>query len=473
MLRKLLFLVLFGGGFFACKDDDEIRFEVPTEFRKIHFDAMPGGAVMHYYLPNETEIFGVLVRYTNAWGEEQLKSGTYLSDSLVLDGFTEARTNVPAQLTFINRDMAESEPIEMTFDTEESATVAVFNNLSVNAFWGGFNVTYDAPETVNGIIHVFYLGTNPLTHEPDSILMASVPIVEGGDTLNFVPQQVMDSIDVVVRTDDYRGRRVKQMVVAGIPSLSMDTLSYPDDFAFEFTGEHLENVEFGFSQDYLFDGDKRGDGRRAHLLAGEKYKYSTYVAGPNAFYDADEPTQNRFIFDLKKERVPAAVNLYAFLYYGGSGYPYRNADYPLPSDVWSGYYPTRLPAKIHLYGTNADDPKSVDLSTCAHLFTLDDDVVWESGFENSWAKLTDHYSTPNYNIWGMNGSYLTATDEELEAAPPVMLNMLCNYTGAAYRYLIFVVEDTYDSLRAGGQEENQLQYVTINELEVCIKAEAE
>ena len=40
-------------------------------------------------------------------------------------------------------------------------------------------MVYDAPETVNGLIHVFYIGENPKTHEPDSILMASLAIVEG------------------------------------------------------------------------------------------------------------------------------------------------------------------------------------------------------------------------------------------------------------------------------------------------------
>ena len=85
-----------------------------------------------------------------------------------------------------------------------------------NPFWGGFNVTYSAPETVDGTIHVFYVGVNPLTQQPDSILMGSYPITQGGDTLNFVPQQDMDSFEVVVRTDDYDGHRVKLEVFSNI-----------------------------------------------------------------------------------------------------------------------------------------------------------------------------------------------------------------------------------------------------------------
>lgn len=189
MIRNLLFAILAVSCLAACNDDDELRFEVPTEFREIKFEPIPGGAVMRYYLPDDKDIFGVQVRYTDAWGEPQMKNGTYLSDSLLLDGFTDAQSAVPAQITFFNRDMAESEPIELTFSTEKSATVAVFDELTVNAYWGGFNVTYDAPYLATGMIHVFYIGTNPLIHEPDSILLSSVPISEGGDTLNFVLQQ--------------------------------------------------------------------------------------------------------------------------------------------------------------------------------------------------------------------------------------------------------------------------------------------
>lgn len=417
---------------------------------------------MRYYLPSDMDIFGVRVRYTNAWGEEQMKDGSYLVDSLLLDGFTEERQDVPARVSFFNRYMEESEPVEMTFSTKKSATVAVFDELTVNTFWGGFNVTYNAPQNVNGVIHVFYMGTNPLTHEPDTILMSTVPIVEGGDTLNFVMQQAMDSVDVVVRTDSYKGYRVKQEIFRGLPCLSMDTLA-PAEFEFKFTGDILENEEFQFGEEYLFDGDKKGWGYRRNVLAGERYKYSTFVAGPYAFNE-------RFIIDMKEEKIPASVNLYAFLFFH-STYPYNLSSQPLLSQVWSGYYNSRLPNKVTLYGTN-ENPETVDLSSCVRLFALDDIPDYSTGFLNSWAARTDVLTTPNWDEWsGKGGNAVRAGDAEVEAANPVVLNMLCNYSGDAYRYLIFVVEDTYDGNRWGGGEENPWEYITINELEVCIKAE--
>ena len=462
MIRKLFFAFLMMACLGACNDDDDSRFGVPTEFRDIKFKPIPGGAVMRYYLPDQKDIFGVQVRYTDAWGEKQVKNATYLSDSLVLDGFTEAQAAVPAQVTFFNRDMEESEPMEVTFSTEKSATVAVFDELVVNPYWGGFNVIYDAPYMVNGMIHVFYIGTNPLKHEPDSILVSSIPISEGGDTLNFVLQQSMDFVDVVVRTDSYSGKFVKQRIIEKLPCLSMDTLR-GIDFDLQFTGTIVENEEYQFGMQYLSDGDKQGVNYWTNLRNGDAEKYSTFMAGPEAFWDAEEPEQNRFIVDLREPKVPAAINLYAFLYYKGK-YAYHWIDDPYLVELWDGSYASLLPSKVTIYGTN-EDPKTVSLSSC----TLLHDVNSGKEFTESWAHFTDEYCSENINIWGYSGSWKNKTKKEIEAADPVVLHILCNYSGEKYRYLIMIVEDSF--IGRWGSAKNIRQYITINELEVCVKEE--
>ena len=474
MIRKLLLLTVIGMGLFACKDDDKVSFDVPVEFQQISFVPRPGGAVMHYKLPDDLDIFGVRVRYTNAYGEQLHKDGTYLTDTLLLDGFTEAQSSVPAQLSFFNSELVESEPIELTFATEASATVAVFDELTVNPFWGGFNVTYKAPETVAGTIHVFYIGTNPATQLPDSILMGSFPIIEGGDTLNFELAQNLDQLNVVVRTDDYDGHRVKMRIFEDVPSLMMDTLS-PDEFEFSFTGniqgegEYVKGAEYGFGRQYLFDGLKKGEGFRSHFLYGERRVYDTFMAGPEAFGE-------RFIFDLGSEKIPAALFGYAFLNF--------DTDYPLvptivfPGDqtdmyiaeIWSGSYPSRLPCKARVYGVkDGQNPETVDLSTCALLYSLDDSDYFEFWRTKSWCKDSDD----NY---GDGKNYEGATDAEMEAAEPIVLRMLCNYTGETFRYLVLVVDDTYLSNRWGnthpnGYEENADGYITFDEIEVAVRAE--
>jgi hypothetical protein len=464
-------------GFVACKDDDVIRFDMPVQFKQpLSFREIPGGAVMYYYLPDDMGIYGLRVRYADHWGRPVTINGSYVCDSVVLTGFTEERkagvNPVKAQVSFFNSDMAESEPIEVEFGTLPSATVAVFENLTVNPFWGGFNVTYTSPEEVSGIIHIFYLGENKYSNQPDSILMGSFPISEGGDTLNFVLQQKMDSTTVIVRTDDYRGNRVKQIVAPKMPCLAMDVLKYKEGFDFWIpNGEDyvIEADEFNIGFDYLFDGDTKGvQFRDARLEEGERYKYHTFMAGPYIFED-----KVRFCIDLKEPKVPASVRLYAYLYYG-STYPDYGDEWLIEfpeyaRQLWEGSYISRLPSKLKLYGTNKD-PETVKIGSedCALLFTLDDYSGFRSGFCNSWAQRTDDLYSK-----GTDKDYLEATDAEVEAADPIYLNMLCNYTGTPYRYLFFVVEDTYNSSKFGGEgeERNIREYVTFHELEVYVEAE--
>ena len=61
----------------------------------------------------------------------------------------------------------------------------------------------------------------------------------------------------------------------------------------------------------------------------------------------------------------------------------------------------------------------------------------------------------------------------MNTAEPVYLEMLCNYSESTYRYLIFVVENTFQGgdWMGGEYEANGLEYVTFNELEVYVKAE--
>ncbi|WP_065219018.1 MULTISPECIES: DUF4959 domain-containing protein [Butyricimonas] len=178
-MKNTLLIVLVLCVFSACKDDDGVNFDVPVEFRKVEFHAVSGGALMRYYVENP-DVYGVRVRYRDAWGELRTREGSYLGDSLLLTGFTEARQNVPAQVSFFNRSMAESESVEMTFNTEKSATVALFDDLKIREFWGGFSVSYLAPENTSGMVHVFYMGKDPWTGKPDTILMSSTPIKAGG-----------------------------------------------------------------------------------------------------------------------------------------------------------------------------------------------------------------------------------------------------------------------------------------------------
>lgn len=142
--------------------------------------------------------------------------------------------------------------------------------------------------------------------------------------------------------------------------------------------------------------------------------------------------------------------------------------------LFGGWYCSRLPSKLRLYGTN-EDPETVELEDCAVLFTLNDEPEL-SYWKQSWAARCDAiYSSTSFI------SYKEASPEVVAEAEPVYLDMLCNYeevddgqggvTGQSYRYLFFVIEDTYyGSTGNYGYEVNEGEYITFSELEVCVQA---
>lgn len=468
-MKYNIFLYIFLlGCLAACKEDEEIGFDVPVEFRKVSFDPVPGGAMMHYRLPDNLDIFGIRARYNDSYGKEIVKESTYLTDSLLLNGFREAQTDVPVRLTFLNNNLQESEAVELAFNTQPAATIALFDKLTVNPFWGGFTITYQSPSVVEGTVYVFYEGVNPVTKEPDNILIGSYPILEGGDTLSFELKQALDVLNVTVRTDDFDGNEVMRKTYEDIPALSMEMLS-PDQFDFFCSADVIiENEEYEIGKKYLFDGKKKGANYRKNRQAGaqSKYKFGTFVAGPSAFGE-------RFIVDLKKPMIPAVLRGDAFLFHGWD-YPYSNPNWPSPVDkfvaeLWNAVYTSRLPCKIAVYGTNATNPATVDLSQCALLYKLDEDPGWSNFYSNAWCRFSDYEFGPVDRL----DAFKNKSDEDFEKADPISLDMKCLYSGEAYRYVFFVVEDTWCSERWGNPyyEENAKEYITFDELEVFVKME--
>ena len=187
MMRNTILLLLLIFSFSACNDDDTV-FETGTEGLEVKFTPVAGGAMMHYTLPNNRDIFAMNVRYKDWQGNNVLKTCGYSGDSLLLDGFTRGQ-EVAVNLSFVNHRNEESASLEYSFETLDSAPWAFFDDLEVSSSWNGFQVIYKSPTVVTGMAHIFYLGINPVTQKEDTILVNSFPLLQGGDTLNFILQQ--------------------------------------------------------------------------------------------------------------------------------------------------------------------------------------------------------------------------------------------------------------------------------------------
>lgn len=167
-MKKLVYIWLAVWSLWSCQKD-EAYFDVLVPADGLTFSPVEGGAVMHYRLPADEEVYGIRVRYKDAFGRDMIRTGSYACDSLLITGFNEARKGVKAFVTLCNRNDVESEALEVTFDTRDSGPIAFINNLEVVSGWGnGFVLTYNLKEDLKGMVNLFYVGEDPKTKQPDT-----------------------------------------------------------------------------------------------------------------------------------------------------------------------------------------------------------------------------------------------------------------------------------------------------------------
>lgn len=459
-MKYLLYIALSFAIFASCEDDSATIFNVDVPKDELTFKSIRGGAVMYYSLPKSKDIYAINIYYTDGQGEKVRISGSYLTDSLVLSGFTTARTGITAQVTLENRDQHESVPVDVTFNTDVSATVEFFDNLKVFSHWNGFRIEYDGLPNTRGIAHVFYKGINPLTNEKDLILLESFPIAEGEQNKYFKLEKGGDFNDVVVSTEDYRGYIAKEETYPNIKSYNQKKVLYGTDFDFldPFEISYEEEVklnEVGIK--YLFDGNTKGDVESDN----DKACYKTFVTMTNSFSTTQTP--KFVVVDLLEPKKIGSIRMYAMLEVRHFAPITSSIDDPLGiSGAFNNQYPTALPCHVIAYGTNDD---GVDMGA------------------RKWEKLTEFYQGSNTDIerrWSKNSAEyngeveFTFIDNQdvLDAAEEVYLTLEFNVTAPEYRYIRLDVIDTFDyyiNTRASYEERNLKQHYSINELEVFLE----
>lgn len=313
-----------------CSGDDK-TFGVTPDASSVSFTPKSGGAVMHYSLPNNSDIQSIRVRYTDAQGKEDIVEGSYLTDTLSIVGFNEARTSVPAYISYVNHQGEASEETPVTFATKDSGPCAFFSSAEVKSAWNGVELTYNLPEAdMKGLAHVFYVGTNPTNNQPDTILAETINLQQGENS-NFIKfEQEMDDYDIIVRTEDYRGYFVKSKEWKDVKSYK--TVKFPEDQLKITCPSSVEDDDEKLGVKYLTDGDDRG--YQAAKNKGDVY--FTFVMGPYAL-------GKNIDIDLGSPYVIAAVRIYAQC----NVKYYRNELY--------GSYPDRLPNEITVYGSNDNE----------------------------------------------------------------------------------------------------------------------
>lgn len=452
-MKKLIYILCVCWALASCSDD-ETYFGIPMPAENISFTPIAGGAVMHYRLPSDANVYNIRVRYRDAFDQELVRSGSYACDSLVIVGFNEARTGVKATITLCDRNDVESEPVEVTFDTKDSGPVAFFDNLEVGAGWGEtFTLSYNIEADLTGMVHLFYVGEDPQTKKPDTLLIKSFVPTKGETSTVETFKQSRESYDVVVRTEDFRGYMVKEKVWKNLTPRKIEKYNLSVENFYDPENLSLEDRIYKLGKEYLFNGDLKGE-NGFHNQSMPMDNFNTYLAGPWAIASPDYPEKPLFIIDLEEERLPAEVRLYgqlpnrSFPYGPGSWYDDSYGVDPY-GEAWNGNYETKLPSSVTLFGSNDmnDETSWVEIVHFEQERNLNNEARWCARCYGEWIEFFDLFLM-----------------EE-----PCFLSLQCPADGERYRYLKVVVHEVFDTPKgydSPGVTNNPEKYVTIQELEI-------
>lgn len=460
-MKKLFYFFIIIIVFISCKDDLE-AFSVDLPAGAFRFTPAMGGAILTYTLPDDPEVVAVQVTYKDIYGKYIRKTGSNSTNQLVITGFNEAVSDIPAQITFLKRNDEESQPIDVTFSTLDSGPICFINNAEVASGWDGCTLTLDNPEGTTGMAHVFYLGNNPQDGKPDTILMESFPLRAGQDVKRYIPQQKRANHTIIVRAEDYRGYIVKERIWENIHAFNVEKLD-PANFKLIYSNS-LEVPEEKIGLQYLTDGDTKGT---SWFQTENLYHYYTFISKENGWGADSEP----MYIDLKVMRPVAEIRFYAYRYIGQTGFGKQpkpewrvlanNTSYIGPK-YFNNYLANKLPCSVTVYGCreNVDNPDW-------------DQVEWEelSVFEDdpeANIRWTDHAVT--CNKVSSNATDRFATLPALEKAAPIFkgMNIDIDKQGEGFRYIKIKFHNTYRLAPAyEAQKSNQeTKYLTFHELEI-------
>ena len=435
-----MFAILVLCAFGACKDD-EVVFDAPVPEETITFEPAPGGAVMRYTLPENTDICGICARYWDAQGEEVTMVGSAFVDSLVLTGFHAPQADVPVSITVLDNNNVESAAIERTFSTLPSAPYAFMDSVQVISTWGGVRVEASYTGAVSGIVDIYRVGTNPFTKEIDTLYVDNFTIT-AGEMSNFMQiESEGDETTVVLRSEDGNGNFVRSIIFAGLTQFAIEqypqeklAISDPGGFSYEYEGEP-DMAHGWFSAvgiQYLIDGDTKGT-RCAEKRGeyGSDYYY-TYVTNADAFGSYVQ-------LALEEPRIIGTVRVYASLY------PYDAGDH------FDMNYDDRLPNHVRILASNDPDLPMEEWDEIGEFYQN------REGTSGNW---TDNI--PNFGLEDPTLALISGSD-------PVYAEAVCELSDTEYQYLRVVAADHFSTWHMVG--DNIADYISYHELEVYVKAE--
>lgn len=455
MTKKIGLLLLIGLAFLACKDDEAV-FDAPVPEQGISFVPTYGGAIMHYAIPENSDICAISASYVNEMGEQVFMVGTAYGDTLLLPGFHAPHADVPVTLAVMDNNNVASTTVEKSFSTLPSAPYAVMDSVEVESSWNGIRVNTKYEGQASGIIDVFHVGVAPSTGAIDTLYVSNISISTGENSafINLADVVEADETTIVLRSEDGMGNFVRTQVFPGIALYAMEqyprenlTVSDPGGFSYEYQGtaDRAHGYATMLGVEFLLDGDIKGTRRAA---SGNNDNYYTYVTNSDA--------QGSYVgVELAEPKVIATIRLYRELAAGSWGFS---------ASPWFAYnYDDRLPCHVRIWGTNDPD-----------LAARPDRKDSESNWTADWTLLGE-FSQLNDGTagnWGSGQYVLTGNLDDYEAADPLYCDVSCATGVEAFKYLRVETVDHFVTWPYVG-DNSSTHYVSYHELEVFVEKEEE
>ncbi len=441
-MKKYFLIILITSILFSCSDDDKKVFNVDLKDLSVSFEPYEGGAYMNYTLPANTDIYGIQAMYKDAQGNNITVKGTHTSERLDLFGFNTAGEDIPVKISLIDLDGNLSETLDKTFSTLNSAAVSIFDNLTVTSHWNGFRVDY--PKFAgrhDGVINIYYIGINPENNREEPLPIVSMPFFADGYSFKYsgIEDISVDDLTIVVRTEDGRGKTVKEQIYEKVPIAHAE--KFPSkDIVFEGNSEESDINKTGWK--YLFDGDVRGE---QQLLNGDHKKLYSYISEEGAEFDE----RNVLTLDLQKEKEISEVRIYSHL----------SARMPIDRKMRTvkEQHKFMYPNSVTIYGTNDKDASKeewVELNS----FYQHPELLWSE--KTCWI----------YPAFDEENFYTVSEVELLRMADPNYIYLTCDVTGNSYRYIKLVINETF-YLKSSTFEQGTNGQFAMEEVEIFVKSE--
>ncbi|WP_321518106.1 DUF4959 domain-containing protein [uncultured Bacteroides sp.] len=448
----------------SCSDNEQLKFDTTISDNMFTFTAVEGGAKLTYKL-SDPRISKVKITYKDEFGDLIYKVGDYSVNTILLNGFNNAKNSVPVRVSFLDSKDNESEVRDMSFSTLASNLYTFFDNVKVGSYWDGFQLTYELKGQVNGSATVYFVGENPNTHARDTLTLENFQLEAGKFTKAYSldESQRQSNYTVVVTTEDSKQRIARKQTWAGI--VGMERVQLPNaNFElldpFKLSREEAYNPNGGsynpgaFGKQYLFDGDVKGTLGVLYYRPGYATPPFTFLTKENALHK--DGNDKYFVLDIKK---PAMLGEMRFYFRYGDGFAV-NKDFDEAGGSGNGGYYTKLPCSVTIYAWVASESynPNADQSTIPS-------VNWKQI-----GKVSQDPSSAKTERWYYNANLKSnpKTKADLDALKPLYLSVPFDFDENEYRYYKIEFDGTYNDLILPANN-NGKDRVTCHEIEVYAK----